>query len=319
MSIQPTEPWVQAPLEPGFAAFLQQGAAAGTPPIESLPPSQARQVYRQLAAELGEAPPTIGKVHDFPIPGPTGALNLRLYTPPTLGPWPILLYVHGGGFVIGDLETHDAICRTLCQMSDRIIVAVDYRLAPECPFPAAPDDVEAALRWLQAHQIELGGAGGAVAIAGDSAGAQLSLVAARRLNGSGIQALGMFYPVAAHVADMTRSKREHGEGKFLTNASMRWFNHAYTGGRLHHAHHPEVVTLDAKGFECLPPTWIATLGHDPLQDDGLVLSDRLRQARVDVTHRHYPGAIHACLHFTKLSPTGWQLMSDFSTWLRHLP
>lgn len=306
----------KAPLEPGFAAFLQQAAAAGAPPIERLTPTQARQMYRQISAELSQDPPAVAAVRELPIAGPASTLTLRVYTPPSQGPWPTLLYVHGGGFLMGDLDTHDAVCRTLSQMADTLVVAVDYRLAPEHPFPAAPDDVETTVRWLQAHAKSLGGQPGPLALAGDSAGAQLSLVAARRLQGQGIRALGLIYPVAAHPDTQSASQHEHGQGKFLTRSAMDWFNQAYLGSDPARRGHPEVDLLGSTGFEGLPATWLATLGHDPLCDEGVALGSRLRQAGVPVRHQHYPGAIHACLHFTRLSPTGWQLMADLAQWLR---
>ncbi|RUP25913.1 MAG: alpha/beta hydrolase [Curvibacter sp.] len=316
MTPAPHASLAQAPLEPGFAAFLLQAANSGMPPIQTLSPDQARQMYRQLSAELSQDPPAVASVRDLGIPGPADTLTLRAYSPPSPGPWPTLLYVHGGGFLMGDLETHDAVCRTLCQMADTLVVAVDYRLAPEHPFPAAPDDVVAAARWLLTHAGSLGGRPGPLSLAGDSAGAQLALVAARRLQGQGIGALGLFYPVAAHPDTLSASQHEHGHGKFLTRAAMDWFNQAYLGSDPAHRGHPEVDLLGATGFEGLPPTWLATLGHDPLCDEGVALAGRLRQAGVPVRHQHYPGAIHACLHFTRLSPTGWQLMADLAQWLR---
>lgn len=303
----------QAPLEPGFAAFLQQAEAM--PPIETLSPAQARQMYRQLSAELSQDPPAVASVRELSIAGPASDLTLRAYTPPSQGPWPTLLYVHGGGFLMGDLDTHDTVCRTLCQMADTLVVAVDYRLAPEHPFPAAPDDVEATVRWLTEHAQDLGGQAGPLALAGDSAGAQLALVAARRLRGQGLRALGLIYPVAGHPDTLTASQREHGQGKFLTRSAMDWFNQAYLGQEPARRSHPEVDLLNSNDLDLLPDTWLATLGHDPLCDEGLALAARLRDAAVPVQHHHYPGAIHACLHFTRLSPSGWQLMADLAQWL----
>jgi acetyl esterase len=134
-----------ASMDPALAGFLAHAAAQGNPPLESLPPAIARQIYRELADTLGLPAPAIGKVTDISFPGPGGPLRLHAYCPDAPGPWPVLLYAHGGGFVMGDLETHDKVCRTLCHHSGMLVVAVDYRLAPEHPFPAAPDDVEAAL------------------------------------------------------------------------------------------------------------------------------------------------------------------------------
>lgn len=304
-----------ADMDPALAGFLAQAAARGNPPLESLPPPVARQVYRDLDAALGLPAPTIGKVDNICLDGPGGALALRVYAPATPGPWPVLLFIHGGGFVIGDLETHDKVCRTLCHHAAMLVVAVDYRLAPEHPFPAAPDDAEAALRWVLANATMLGGDAGRIAVAGDSAGAQLALVAARRVGG--IKALGLIYPLAAHLDTPSQSYAENGEGKFLTLSAMHWFLASYLAGQAAAAQHPDFDLLHSD-MAALPATWLATMGHDPLRDEGHALALRIGQAGVAVTHRHYPGAIHACIHFSAVSPIGSQVLTDLAQWLRGL-
>ena len=301
-----------APLDPALAGFLAQAAAEGQPPLETLPLAIARESYRALDAALGLPAPEIAAVSAHTAAGPGGALALRVYAPATPGPWPVLLFVHGGGFVIGDLDSHDRICRTLCHHARMLVVAVDYRLAPEHPFPAAPDDVEAALRWVAEHAAELGGDAGRIAVAGDSAGAQLALVAVRRVASPAVRALGMVYPVAQTPDEPMASYAENGEGKFLTMEAMRWFTGNYLAGAS--AAHPDVALLrsDLAG---LPPTWVATMGHDPLRDEGHDLALRAEAAGVAVTHRHYPEAIHACLHFTVISPVGSQVLRDLAEWL----
>jgi acetyl esterase len=307
-----------APLDPALAGFLAQAAAQGNPPLENLPAPVARQIYRDLAEALGLPAPAIGPVTETTLAGPGGPLRLRVYAPDTAAeaPWPVLLYVHGGGFVIGDLETHDKVCRTLCRHAAMLVVALDYRLAPEHPFPAAPDDAEAALRWLLAHAASLGGDASRIAVAGDSAGAQLALVAARRVGSASVRALGLIYPVARHPDETSASYRENGEGKFLTTSAIQWFVASYLGGQADAVTHPDYAVLTSGGFEPLPATWVATMGHDPLRDEGHALARRLGAAGVAVTHRHYPDAIHACIHFTAVSPIGQQVMLDLARWLR---
>jgi acetyl esterase len=306
-----------APLDPALAGFLAQAAAQGNPPLESLPPAIARQVYRELADTLSLPAPAIGKVTDISFPGPGGPLRLHAYSPGTPGPWPVLLYAHGGGFVIGDLETHDKVCRTLCHHSGMLVVAVDYRLAPEHPFPAAPDDVEAALRWVLANATALGGDAGRIAVAGDSAGAQLALVASRRVNAKAVRALGLIYPVAQHPSRPSASYAEN-EGKFLSMGVMQWFMASYLGKQADADKHPDFALLDSDsgGLDSLPATWVATMGHDPLRDEGHTLAERVASAGVEVAHRHYPEAIHACIHFTGVSPVGLRVMTDLAQWLR---
>jgi len=304
-----------APMDPGLAGFLAQAAAQGNPPLESLPPAIARQIYREMADTLGLPPPAIGKVSDTSFAGPGGPLPLRMYSPDTPGPWPVLMYVHGGGFVIGDLETHDKVCRTLCYHAGMLVVAVDYRLAPENPFPAATDDVEAALRWVLANAAALGGDAERIAVAGDSAGAQLALVASRRVKAEAVRALGLIYPVAQHPDQPSASYAEN-EGKFLTMSVMQWFMASYLGGQANACKHPDYALLDSGGLGKLPATWLATMGHDPLRDEGHALALRMASAGVAVTHRHYPEAIHACIHFTAVSPVGQRIMVELAHWLR---
>lgn len=308
-----------APLDPAFAGFLAQSAAQaiaeGRPPLEALPPAIARQGYRELDAALNLPAPAIGPVSERTIDGPGGPLPLRVYAPATSGPWPVLLFAHGGGFVMGDLDTHDKACRSLCHHANMLVVAVDYRLAPEHPFPAAPDDVAAALRWVAAHASDLGGDASRIAVAGDSAGAQLALVAVRRLQCPAVRALGLIYPVAQHPDEPSPSYPEN-EGKFLTQSVMQWFTASYLGGPSPTPpDHPDVALLKS-GLAGLPATWIATMGHDPLRDEGHALALRAEAAGAAVTHQHYPGAIHACIHFSAVSPIGPQVLADLAQWLR---
>ena len=306
----------RAPMDPGFAAFLAQAAAQGNPPMESLPPEIGRQVYRDIAASLGLPPPVVA-TEERSIPGPGGPLKLRIYHPDATGPLPALLYVHGGGFVIGDLETHDAACRALCHDVAAVVVAVDYRLAPEHPFPAAVDDVVCVLQWLAAHARDLRADRSRIALAGDSAGAQLATVACLRTAGTITpRALGLIYPVAQHYSEPSASMTETGEGKFLTHGVMQWFIDCYLGGRSELTRHPDFALLSAPTLTTLPPSWVATMGHDPLRDEGHALAQRIEQAGVATEHRHYPGAIHACIHFTAVSPVGRQVLSDLAQWLR---
>lgn len=319
MSMTTVNPVLEvADLDPALAGFLAQAAAQGNPPIESLPPAIARQIYREMADALGLPAPTIGKVEDAACPGPAGALPLRIYSPQASDattPLPVLLFIHGGGFVIGDLETHDKVCRTLCHHAGMLVVAVDYRLAPEHPFPAAVDDAEAALRWVLDHATALGGDAGRIAVAGDSAGAQLALVATRRVRAAKVRALGLIYPVAQHPDEPSPSYQEN-DGKFLTTGVMQWFMDSYTGGHVEVLKHPDYAVLKSGGFETLPATWVGTMGHDPLRDEGHALALRIASAGVAVAHHHYPSAIHACTHFTAVSPVGLAVMTDLAQWLR---
>lgn len=316
---EPLNASLTAPIDPLLAGFLAQ--AATQPPLESLPVEVGREVYRDLAASLGLPPPPVAMVVDHAVRGPGGTLQLRLYTPnaPTALPRPMLMYLHGGGWVIGDLETHDAVCRRLCHDAGMLVIAVDYRRAPEHPFPAAPDDAEAALRWVAAHAAELDGDPARLAVAGDSAGAQLAAVAAMRVGADvPLRGLGLIYPPALHHGETLPSRTENGEGKFLTASAMVWFMEAYLGKDASMVTHPEAALLHAPRLGALPPTWIATLGHDPLRDEGIALARAIARAGVAVEHVHEPSGVHACLHFTALSPVGGRLMAGLAQWLRQL-
>ncbi|UCU93189.1 alpha/beta hydrolase [Hydrogenophaga taeniospiralis] len=314
MTVTTTLP--RAPMDPGLASFLAQAAAQGNPPLESLPPAVGRQIYRDLAAGLGLPPPAVA-TEDRSIAGPGGPLQLRIYHPDVSGSLPALLYVHGGGFVIGDLETHDAVCRTLCHDVGAVVVAVDYRLAPEHPFPAAVQDVVCALQWLATHARELRADPSRITLAGDSAGAQLATVACLHTAGTITpRALGLIYPVAQHHSEPSASMAENGEGKFLTLGVMQWFIDSYLGGCSELTRHPDFALLSAPTLATLPPSWVATMGHDPLRDEGHALAQRIEQAGVATEHRHYPDGIHACIHFTAVSPLGGQVLSDLAQWLR---
>jgi len=309
-----------APMHPAFAGFLAQAAAQGNPPIESLPPEVARQVYRDLNKALNLPPPGIAGAVDRIIDGPGGPLVLRVYTPAgagTGGTRPVLLVLHGGGWVIGDLQTHDEVCRRLCHATQGIVVAVDYRRAPEHPFPAALDDAEAALAWLAQHAGELGGDSARLALAGDSAGGQLCVALAQRVAGrTALRALGLIYPAAQHYSAPSASYAENGEGKFLTRGAMTWFLDLYLAGQPGAAEHPDFKLLGSPRLASLPPTWVATMGHDPLRDEGHALAQQIASAGVMVQHRHWPDGIHACIHFTAVAPLGVQLLEELAAWLR---
>jgi acetyl esterase len=190
-------------------------------------------------------------------------------------------------------------------------------LAPEHPFPAAIDDVARALRWVGSRAHEIGADASRLAVAGDSAGAQLGAAAVlRERERAAVRAVGLIYPVAQHFSEPSPSMTENGEGKFLTTGVMQWFIDAYLSGRDELACHPDFALLHSPSLAALPPTWLATMGHDPLRDEGHALARRIAQAGVATTHRHYPAAIHACIHFTAVSPVGSQVMTDLAAWLR---
>lgn len=270
---------------------------AALPPIEALSPDEARERMRQRPPTAEPEP--ITSVVERVIPGPAGDLPVRAYRPTDDDrPLPVVAFFHGGGWVLGDLDTHDHVTRALANRSGALVVSVDYRLAPEHRWPAAVDDAEAATRWLAAHADELGGDPGRLAVAGDSAGGNLAAVVARRWRdarraGEDLPALAaqlLTYPVTD--CDLgTDSYQRNGDGFLLTRASMAWFWDHYVPDPAHRAH-PDASPLRAHDLTDLPPAAVVTAGHDPLLDEGAAYARALADAGVDVVHRRYDDMVH---------------------------
>ena len=231
-------------LHPTIRARLDRAAAL--PPLHSLTVAEARMRLEAMVQEL--APPAeVGTVREREIAGPGGALKLRIYTPATPGPWGMLVFFHGGGFVLCSLDTHDGMCRNLCAGAGCAVVSVDYRLAPEHRFPAATEDCLVATKWAAAHAAELGCSAGRMAVGGDSAGGNLAAVTALRLRDEGGPALHgqlLIYPVTADMASGMPSYVENAEGFGLTTAGMAWFWEHYLG-EAGTTRHPHAAPLNA--------------------------------------------------------------------------
>ncbi|MDR3512074.1 MAG: alpha/beta hydrolase [Caulobacteraceae bacterium] len=290
-------------LDPYFKAMLDAAAAAGAPPLNALGPDAAREVYRSLRLD-GEASYPDLDVRDLTVAGGVGPIGARLYTPkaaPT--PGPVLVYYHGGGWVIGDLETHDGLCRQLASASGVRVLSVDYRLAPENPFPAAYEDAVAAADWAFDHAAEVGFDPARIGLGGDSAGGNLAAAAAIALRDAGRWSPAfqlLFYPVT-QVDRTTNSLRDLAEGFFLTKAGMDWFGDCLFAAGGERAD-PRVSVLNAASHTGLAPAFVATAGFDPLKDEGREYAERLAAAGVPTEHRHYPGFIHGFYQMAGLSP-----------------
>ncbi|GAA1928774.1 alpha/beta hydrolase [Streptomyces durmitorensis] len=269
--------------------------------------TDAAEARRILAATppSGKAAPHVGTVEDRSIPGPAGApdLPVRVYRPEGASrPRPTVVFFHGGGYTLCDLDTHDATARTLCAESGAVVVSVAYRLAPEHRFPAATEDAYAALCWAAAKTRAgaLGGDPGAVVTAGDSSGGGLATVAAlmaRDRGGPAVALQVLIYPVL-DAGQGSGSYTSNATGYFLTAAHMRWFWEQYLGPD-GDGTHPYASPLGAD-LAALPPAHIVTAGCDPLCDEGGAYAVRLRLAGVPVTQGHYPGMFHGFLGFTRL-------------------
>jgi acetyl esterase len=286
-----------ARLDPQACAVLERAAASGAQPPYALSVEETRRVYRETRAALAPAPPPVAEVRELSIPGPAGPLRARLYRPDAAeGLLPGIAYFHGGGFIYGDLDTHDAVCRGLCASTPCVVVSVDYRLAPEHKFPAAVEDAFAATQWIARNAASLGMDDGQVVVAGDSAGGNLAAVAALTARDGGAPQLAMqvlVYPTVDFAAD-TASLARFAEGYLLTRKSIEWVRRTYLRDERDAADW-RASPLRARDFSNLPPAYVITAGFDPLLDEGRAYADRLAQAGVPVTYECFEGQVHGFL------------------------
>lgn len=276
-----------------LAAQLVEAMEAAFPRLEELPAAEGRILAAQAGAPRKAAAP-VASVIDHAIPGPAGALPIRIYSHDTPRPTAVVVFFHGGGFVIGDLDSHDDLCRAMCLATGATVVAVDYRLAPEHPFPAAVEDAMAATRWVADHADELNVDATRLAVAGDSAGGTLATVTALQAveaGGPGISFQLLIYP-SADLAGTTPSRERYAApGYFMRRELIDWFEDQCVpepGRRTD----PLVSPLRAPDLRGMPPGHIVLGGCDPLHDEGEAYGQRLRQAGVDVDVRSYPGVFH---------------------------
>src|SRR5580698_5547543 len=257
-------------LHPEVSALLEMMDAQGAPPLESQDPVEARSARVEGMKMIGGEPIVLERVEDLSVPGPGGDIPVRVYATGHGGLRPALVYFHGGGFVFGNIETHDAVCRALAKESGAVVISVDYRLAPENKFPAAVDDSHAATLWVAANAARLGVDSHRIAVGGDSAGGNLATVVAIRCRDAGgpkLAAQVLIYPVTDVSTFDTGPHRELGEGYFLTRASMEWFTGHYLASA-DQKRHPEASPLLATSLSGLPPALVITAEFDPLRDEG---------------------------------------------------
>ena len=304
------------PLDPQTAAFLKQAADAGAPPIGSLSVVETREMLKTLFIPPGPPEP-VKKVEDRVIEANGTRLAIRIYTPEASRALPILIFYHGGGWVIGNIETHDAPCRALTNGAGCIVISVDYRLAPEHKFPTPAEDCYAAAVWIAGHAAEIGGDARRIAVGGDSAGGNLSAAVAqmaRDRKGPAIAFQLLIYPVTAYAAD-TVSSKTNAEGYLLTKGAMDWFWGHYllsaSDGAKAYA-----SPLRATSFGKLPPAFVITAEFDPLRDEGADYAEKMRQAGVAVKHSDYKGAIHGFFSLGHIIDQGKTVMADACAELR---
>ena len=306
-------------LHPDAERLLEMVRLAGRPPFETLSPTEARATYAASRAVLQPPPDAVAEVRDLTIPGPGGPLPLRLYrglaTPEPTSP--ALLFLHGGGWVMGDLDSHDGVCRRLANLAACQVIAVDYRLAPEHRFPAAVDDAATALAWLAGNAAALGVDRARIAVGGDSAGGNLAAVLAI-MGRDGAAPAAMFQLLLYPAVDLTMASASYArvtEGLPLTAATMRYFIDHYApdaGQRLDWRASP----LRAERLAGTPPALVLTVTHDPLADEGRAYADRLEAEGVRVTALHLADQIHGMLTMGRVIAAGDAVLQYAATALR---
>lgn len=310
-------------LDPDAAAVYQAFLESGRPPYDTVSPSEARELYLQGRVVTNPEPPELKSVAPLAIPAPCGAIPARIYTPLRLrqnnGLAPCLVFFHGGGWVIGDLDSHDVVCRKLADEGEMIVVAVDYRRAPEDKFPAAFDDAFTATRWIAGNAKQLGIDASRLVVGGDSAGGNLAAVvaiAARDGGGPAITAQMLIYPVT-DVSMTHPSHREPETSLLLSHSLIHWFRDQYLTGTAD-IEDWRASPLKAGTLAGLPPAYVLIAGADPLRDEGDEYAAKLKQAGVPVTYRAFPGQFHGFFTMGKLLEQANVAAREIGAWLRAL-
>lgn len=310
-------------LDPDAAAVFKAFQEAGRPPYETVGHTVARELYLAGRVVSNPEPPELESVKPLSIPAPHGFIPARIYTPKNPrqvdGLAPALVFFHGGGWVIGDLDSHDVVCRKLADEGRLIVISVDYRLAPEHKFPAAVDDSIAATKWIAENARQLGIDASKLSVGGDSAGGNLAAVvaiSARDGDGPAIASQVLIYP----ATDFAMTHPSHSEPEtslLLTHSVIKWFRDHYLNGAAD-VHDWRASPARATTLVGLPPAYVLTAGADPLRDEGDEYADRLKQAGVAVTYRHFPGQFHGFFTMGKLLQQANVAASEIGAWLKAL-
>jgi len=310
-------------LDPDSAFVFKAFQEAGRPAYETLTPAEAREFYSQARFVSNPEPPELRSAEPLAIPSAAGPIPARIYTPLKLrqanGLAPGLVFFHGGGWVIGDLDSHDVVCRKLADEGQLIVISVDYRLAPEHKFPAAVDDAITATKWIADNAVALGIDAARLSVGGDSAGGNLAAVAAiaaRDGDGPAIAGQLLIYP----AVDFAMTHPSHSEPEtsvLLTHSVIKWFRDHYLNGAAD-VHDWRASPARASTLIGLPPAYVLTAGADPLRDEGNEYAERLREAGVAVTHRNFPGQFHGFFTMGKLLRQADVAATEIGLWLKAL-
>ncbi|HXN85986.1 MAG TPA: alpha/beta hydrolase [Candidatus Binataceae bacterium] len=298
------------PLDPQAELLLKQLAASPAPALNTLSPANARAATAAMFKVAPSSEEPVHKVENRNIPGPAGQIPVRIYTPAGAGPFPILMFIHGGGFVICDLDSHDAACRSLTNQANCVTVSIDYRLAPEHKFPAAVEDCYAAANWVSEHAKELNGDPKRLAVGGDSAGGNLSAVISMMARDSGKPKI-CFQLLVYPATDAHRNTASHRNftNYFLTKEMIDYFMGHYLRGK-EDLDDPRMSIALAKNFKGLPPAHIITAEFDPLRDEGEAYAETLRANGVAATVTRYPGMIHGFFTMANVLEQGKQAVAE---------
>ncbi len=303
------------PVDPQIRALLDRGT--GVPATHTLQVDEARRQYEARIA-LMAPPPQMAKVLERRIDGPDGTIGLRIYTPAGNGPFPLMMFFHGSGFVLCSLDTHDGMCRNLAAGIGCVVVSVDYRLAPEHKFPKGPDDCLVATRWAADHAVELGIDPARIMVAGDSAGGNMAAVTALRIRDEGGPELCgqmLLYPVTDYHTPGTPSYAENADGYGLTRDTMEWFWAHYLTSPVE-AENPYASPLRARDFAGLPPAYVTSAEYDPLRDEAERYGMRLREAGVPTEITRFPGMNHGFLFWVGIVGAADSAMAEACAWAR---
>ena len=301
-------------------ALLTAIAAAGETDIDAVPLDVAREQIEKRFAKMKIPVTSVDSVLDRSFEGPGGEIAIRIYTPAGKGPHPVIVFFHGGGWVLFHLDTYDPICTHLCDTNKSIVVSVDYRLAPENKFPAATNDCLAATRWIGEHCKVWNGDPSRTFLAGDSAGGNLATVTALRIRDEGgppITGQILIYPVTDYFKPEKSSYFEFAEGFGLTENDMYWFWDKYLD-KVEDARNPYAAPLLASDLSGLPPALVIVSGYDPLRDEGLAYAKRLAEAGVPVQMSFYGDMIHGFLSYLGILKQAVNAVNEISAWIKKL-
>jgi acetyl esterase len=290
-----------------FLDLLEKAATAGRPKLSELPVSVGRPAVDRMSCDSEVDPPEVARVVDGTLPGPIGTIPYRRYWPQGVEETviPTLVYYHGGGFVVGNVETHDSTCRRIANKSRCQVISIDYRLAPEHPFPAPVDDALAAFRHIRENAAAFDTSASRIAVGGDSAGGNLSAVICQQTKKSGevMPAFQMLIYPATDSVMHAESRRAKGEGYFLTQELIDWFFGHYAP-RGTDRRDPRISPLLVDDLSGLPPAYVLTAGYDPLRDEGLAYATKLRTSGVRTIYSEFPGTIHGFFSLTRFLKQG---------------